>query len=351
MRNEWAFALLLVCGVSCVPAVASGKQCSLTRLTSVELQVDPVVMLPVTLQGSKAWMTLNTGSVFSVIDGRAADALRLHSKPLPATVEMSYGGFRLDKIAVVDSFQIGTVRFRKGTELLLSPQRGPVPRYHGDPIVGTLGMDVFVHVDVDLDLAHRRLNLFSQDHCPGAVVYWSDTAASVPMQRGRLGDLYFPIELDGERIQASISTGQWNSSLRTDVSKRVFHFDQQSPGNEVETVLGHRRVYYRAMKLTAPGLKVTGARIQLLAPSKWCQVTSFGFLHGTVGYDGCGVHPLELGLSVIEKLHLYFATGEGVLYFTAADSPGQAASAAGAEESSHSNASRPAPDMPATPAK
>jgi hypothetical protein len=35
-------------------------------------------------------------------------------------------------------------------------------------------------VDFELDLAHNKLSLFSQDHCPQVGLYWSDTYASVP---------------------------------------------------------------------------------------------------------------------------------------------------------------------------
>ena len=71
------------------------------------------------------------------------------------------------------------------------------------------------------------------------------------MHSDDLGEPHFAMELDGRWIDAAMSTSQWDSSLRTDVTKRVFDFDEHSPGNQAEG----GELYYRAMKLTAPGLK------------------------------------------------------------------------------------------------
>jgi hypothetical protein len=47
-----------------------------------------------------------------------------------------------------------------------------------------LGLDILTMFDVELDLAHHKINLFAKDHCPGKVIYWTKNAgvASVPMK-------------------------------------------------------------------------------------------------------------------------------------------------------------------------
>ncbi len=40
-------------------------------------------------------------------------------------------------------------------------------------VVGVIGTDLLGKFDVDLDIAHKKLNLFSPDHCKGQVVYWT----------------------------------------------------------------------------------------------------------------------------------------------------------------------------------
>jgi hypothetical protein len=44
--------------------------------------------------------------------------------------------------------------------------------------VGILGMDFLSRFDIEPDVTKGKFNLYSQDHCPGQVVYWSDTYAS-----------------------------------------------------------------------------------------------------------------------------------------------------------------------------
>ncbi len=53
---------------------------------------------------------------------------------------------------------------------------------------GILGADMLRNVDLDLDFAAGKLNLVSQDHCSGNVVYWQAPAvAVVPMTLDRWG--------------------------------------------------------------------------------------------------------------------------------------------------------------------
>jgi hypothetical protein len=54
---------------------------------------------------------------------------------------------------------------------------------------------------------------------------------------------------------------------------------------------------------------------------KECSLQLRGRIDGVAQYYNCtgDEAPLHIGLNVLEKLHLYFATKENVLYFTAAD--------------------------------
>jgi hypothetical protein len=185
--------------------------------------------------------------------------------------------------------------------------------------VGALGMDVFAHFDIEIDMAARKLNLYSQDHCPGKVVYWAKTYDAVPFRLGKLGEFYFPMELDGKKIEATLSSGNPVTTLNTDVTRRLFNFDDTSPGVESETDGAGRTIaHYRAMQLSAEGLSVVNANVRLIQRSgATCRISS---RFGSTGYeDECmGIHPLNLGLNVLKKLHIYIATKEKVLYFTPA---------------------------------
>ncbi len=126
------------------------------------------------------------------------------------------------------------------------------------------------------------------------------------------------MELDGKKIETTLATGNKFTTLSTEVTKRLYAFDASSPDIESETdTSGYTTSHYRAMKLSAQGLDVINANIKLLEPpGLGCVLTNRS---GVAAYDGCyGRHPLQLGLSVLSKLHVYIATKEKVLYFTPA---------------------------------
>ena len=150
-------------------------------------------------------------------------------------------------------------------------------------------------------------------------MYWSDTYASAPLYRGKLGELYFPMELEGKKVQTTISPSDRFTTLTTDVTRLFYGFDESSPGVEAEREADDVTYHYRAMQLTAPGLTVSNAKIRLRKPQKGCQLELPARRTSGAGYECMGAHPMKLGRNVLQKLRLYFATKEKRLYFTSAE--------------------------------
>ena len=311
-----AFALALASQVAAAAETLATPECKLNRIASVDFAFKDLAFIPVQVNGHPGAMVLDTASAFSVLWWNAISDLRL-----PTHLTMMVGTEEFIQLAYFKSLVIGNVTFSKGT-FVRSTRPSDAPREPPiGPVFGTLGMDVFAHVDFELDFARKKLNLYSQEHCPGKVVYWADAYSEAPMHRGTLGNLYFPMELDGKKIQATVSTGSLMTSLTTDLTRKLYGFDERSSDIEVEEdSSGGPAAHYRAMMLTAEGLKVTSTRIRLIPPQPACwlhpdrQDRAFGY-----GNECTGTYPLKLGLNVLQKLHLYFATKEQVLYFTPAD--------------------------------
>jgi hypothetical protein len=179
-------------------------------------------------------------------------------------------------------------------------------------------MDVFDRIDFELDLKRKKLNLFSQDRCPGTAVYWSDSFASTRLRResGAFGNLYFEMEINGKKLDATWSPSARLTSLPAQVTKRLFRFDETSPDVEIEDDGVFRR-YIVAMQLTAPGLTATNTRV-VLVPAAQCgdrpPVTG-----SRIAEECRRPQPLMLGRNILEQLRLYFATKERMLYYTAAE--------------------------------
>jgi hypothetical protein len=304
---------------------AEAKDCQLKQYASLDLSGLPngYLLVPVTIQESRAFMILNTANAFSSITESAASRLALKINRMPFGAKVRSGEKLIEKVATAKGFSLGNVQFKSADFMIVSNDTfGPNPG--NAQVIGILGMDVFAHVDVELDVANRKMNLFSQNHCPGRAVYWSKTYDSSPIRFGQLGELYFPMELEGKKLETTLATGSPTTTLSTDATKKLFNFDSHSSDVETETdAAGRTTAHYRAMKLSGEGIQIINAHITLIdrPQNDYCHL---GSRSGAAAYEDCfGIHPLQLGRNVLTKLHIYIATEEKVLYFTPADAPDQ----------------------------
>jgi hypothetical protein len=296
--------------------------CVLEQVASIELLGKENVLVPVSVDGHSYTMALDTTDTFSMVFKTSAAALKLKRRPVRLGAQLTSGGKDIVETASIESFSVGKIDFGK-TRLYVSPRK----RTEADvpPIIGTLGMDVFFgRFNFELDLARNRLNVFTQNHCRGQGVYWSDTFASAPLTRGYMGTYFVLMELEGRKLETLLSSDDADSMLKLDVTRRFFGFDLGSPGIEIRPAGNglKREGYYRAMQLTAPGLDVRHTKILLVRGDDDCRLVRSA---NPIRYDRarCNSFPLALGRSVLRELRLFFALSEGTVYFTAAaqDSP------------------------------
>jgi hypothetical protein len=319
MKTILLFALASLCLTYAHVARSAGPAgCSLKALASVDLVLGEDVLVPVTVQNRKAWMSLNTKAALSLVRSTAISDLNLPTKTVsPKRLGIDVNKNSVTQLAEFGPIAIGDVRIPRRL-LLVNPNPASTASIDENPIVGSLGMDVLWPFDFELDLAHKKFAIYSQEHCPGHVVSWSDNYAQIPMELSELGNVYFPVELDGRRINTSISATDLGTTLTSDAARRVFGLNAHSPNIEVqEDSAGHRKTYYQSKKLTSGALAFTDITIKIVPPSKDCKLVGFDGSDTTARYELCfGVYPLVLGRDVLEKLHLYFATREKVIYFT-----------------------------------
>lgn len=313
--------LIVAASLAATPLrAAEPKNCQLKQYAALDLSELPngSLLVPVTIQESRAFMILNTASAFSTIMESAVSRLGLQTQRVPFGVQVNSASRPIENLATANGFSLGNVQFKR-VDFLETPNDAIGANPDDAQVIGVLGMDVFSHFDLELDIANRKLKVFSPDHCPGHAVYWTDKYDSVPIRFGKLGEFYFPMELDGKKIETTLAAGNRTTTLSTDVTRKLFNFDKNSPDMESETdPAGRTTVHYRAMKLSGEGLQIINAHITLIdRPQSACRLGSEA---GAAAYDGCfGVHPLQLGRNVLAKLRIYIATKEKVLYFTPAE--------------------------------
>lgn len=305
-------------GVTAGQPPANAAPCRLTRLASLELQLQSNgrVLVPVTIQGAVAYMYLNLGSPFSSLSKQAVARLALPTTQIDKELDITQDKSRVQQYASVSDLGLGDVHY-PDEHLLVNPL-SRAPEYESGQVIGILGIDRLWSTDLEIDLAQRKMNLYSPDHCAGAGAYWSAQYQVVPLRRDGLGDFYFPMELDGRKIEAVFGTANALTTLSTDVTRRVYGFDKGSSDIEsVKDAAGNVTAQYRAMKLTASGLSLSDERVLLTDPprSDHCRLEQKG--ESAVGYTGCLYqYPLQIGTDVLGKLHVYIAMKENLLYYT-----------------------------------
>jgi hypothetical protein len=319
--NWIAVAICLLSAQRSVAATdAAPGKCGLKQYGNVDLLVseENPVLARITIDAKPALMVLDLSNGPSLMWADAAKRLELTRMPLMAESPMTYGNKPITDFVKIGKFMMGDVRFGAPQFLLVA---SPYPNLEVDglPVVGSIGLNFFANADFELNLKARKLTLFSQDHCKGRVVYWTDSYDSVPMQRSVLGNISFPMELDGKKIDTTLTTASAGSSLYTDISRRYFGFDETSDGIVVESgAQGESVGHFKAMALTTNGLKVLNARVELYkqSPKVKCSLQQ---PKGVASYGGCyGMYPLRLGREVLQQLRIYVATKENVMYFSAA---------------------------------
>ena len=301
-----------------VEALAATDDCTLKPITSIDLLVAPggTAILPVTLNGKRVGLMLRLDAIASLIDPVAAEEWSLPRHTVVA--DLQYGDLRIKQTAEYQDLTVGDIRYPAKGVFLVAPEPLNIPTVDGLKVVGMLGGSAFRGVDFELDLAHRKFKVFSQDHCPGGqVVYWSDQYTSVPLLHTRSGAYFFAIELEGRKVYATISNSRAVTTLGTDVSRALFGFDKSSAGIEETHEADGTTYHYRAMNLTAAGVSMANARIRLVDPVKECPLSTK--TRDVARYKCDGIYPMFLGGDLLQQLRMFFATKEGKLYFTSAN--------------------------------
>lgn len=192
-------------------------------------------------------------------------------------------------------------------------------------MAGTLGADLLRNYDVDIDFGAHRLNLFSQDHCPGKVVYWaSANVAVVPMHVVNSGHIIVPVTLDAHQIDAVLDTGASYSMLTAEAAQDTFGLGPNSP-DMIKT--GDLRgplesgVYRHTFKsLGLQGLAIENPTLliheNLVKVSETRAASTGSRIPDT--NESNGMTDLILGLNELHHLHLYIAYREQKLYISPA---------------------------------
>ena len=296
MRRACLIAIVAAGAVLSVGAArAADEKCSLGRYAALPITIDQSggVVVPMKVDGQVQNLLVDTGGVFSMLTESTAARLKLHPEMIVMAWMTMFGGRKLDHYVVAHSMEIAGVQVRK-REFMLIPDDILPPS-----IDGILGPDVMGVFDVEFDFAAGKLNLFSQNHCEGKVVYWTqDGYAQIPFKLDEDRHMKINVMLDGQKVSAILDTGSSRSAMSLETAKDLFKID--------ETALKANGGHYPFKTLTLQDVAVTNPDLSLV-PDDQSRVMG-----------GFGQPKLILGMGVLRQLHLYIAYREHEIYVTPA---------------------------------
>ena len=328
MKNHCIAALAALIAAS-TPAYA--ETCSLGLMASLDMTMlpDGRFAVPASINGTSHLLMVDTAGVFTQMTDDAAGKDGL--KTTQTGMEMyGVGGKMNVSAADIASFKIGNIEakhFHVGIVRTVPQKDEPKGSLTID---GLLAPDFLNQFDMELDFAKKKMNSFSQDHCPGKVVYWSQSGyAALPFHYtggsiSALQHINFQMTLDDHQVSTDLDTGSSYSWLRSKAAYRIFGLDEHSPGVGPspfnDSTIPVLRKQFETLQLG--GLAVHNPQIDIIADKT---EDAFKQAHSEKSRDDpvygstFQMDDFTLGMNVIGKLHLYIAYKEHNIYVTAAD--------------------------------
>jgi len=194
--------------------VAGGRGCGAVRLgetTVATLRNAPIVT--VSANGVPVTLVLDTGAEGTILTPAVAQRIGAQRPQIQFQRQLrGISGTLATSEVELRSFTIGAVpipwrRVRVAPVNLASVFSGPLD--------GLLGADSLSSFEVDLDLPGHRMVLYEKQTCPGAMPGWAEPYTRIGAGRSRGDHLFFPVRLDGQRVDAFVDTGSQFTVLST----------------------------------------------------------------------------------------------------------------------------------------
>ena len=197
----------------------------------------------------------------------------------------------------------------------------PIAPLYKNQFDGLLGADALLPYDFEYDPQAGRINIFSQEHCPGKVVYWANEYSEMRFERGDDHRVAVTVKIGGKSLRGIIDTGAGHTSMSWKAASDEFGLMETSPGissipSTTLTSDGRALVTsrYTFDAIEFGSLRVRNATVNILPQY------SSSWLTRTFGFDDDAPQVI-IGMDVLQHLHFYVANAEQKIYFTVVPPP------------------------------
>ncbi|HWD25645.1 MAG TPA: aspartyl protease family protein [Rhizomicrobium sp.] len=288
-------AILALCMLLTAAPAMADDACKLKTVASLPLTVQSNrSFVPISVGGQPLQMLVDTGGLISTISPKTAESLGLELRTMPTSHVRVAGGLDIQYYVRAQNVVIGGLA-TPNFQFLVQPPR------LGEGFNGSIGPDILAAFDADFDFGGGKLNLFSPDHCPGRVTYWTDgDVARLPFTLSETRQIHVNMQLDGKELKVLIDTGASHSVLSLDAASSLFGISEADPALKYIGRVNNKMKgwSYPFKALSFGGITVNNPEII---------VTDDETRTNTIGMD------------VLGKLHMYIAYKERAIYLTPAD--------------------------------
>jgi hypothetical protein len=274
-----------------------------------------ILVVKVQIDSADAWVRIDTGSLFNDINPQLAATQKLEEfrQTGGVTVVIKDPKGKSRHIVKVPELTVGDMKAKNLPFVVMDAAASG-----GLNADGILGAQFLAAFDVELDVPHGKVNLFTHDHCKGHVVYWTQDYSAVPFTTDPTMRPVLSVTLDGHVLKAELDTGAPFSILPAQVARRVFDIEPDENGRQPEGQANYgvgntTPVYsHRFEKFEIGSITFHNTEFKVIRD-----------LQGKVfGLAPPGEHvssPVTIGMHHLSKLRAFIAYSEHTIYLSAAD--------------------------------
>ena len=198
-------------------SAANGQACAIRKRASLPVSVTGLPMVSAQINGRPATLILDTGAEHLILTASAASRLSVTTKYDFERSMAGIGKAIRTGDARLDSMRLGGIALPYPRALV-----GDFAlRVGGAEPDGLLGASALADFDLDIDLPHRRLDLYDRLDCATLRPPWSGRYVSLETTRSLSLHPFVPVTINGQRMTASLDSGAQRTVIASRAATRV----------------------------------------------------------------------------------------------------------------------------------